>query len=1763
MRLFLSIVLVLVSSISFGQWNWPVQVNTFATPNANNYLSFFSDQYSNLQIMVTLTDQNATVVPAKLSIRMEGDGWWIETNPTNAIPSFELVPFETNIITGLDLQPYFFEGNLVKSSQSLDINNLPEGDVDICVEVFGIGGTLTTIGGVQCGMTRIIKLDAVQLTVPECDVALDTINAFPTFMWSPPNGYFGGITGILEYRLRIQEVQDPNNQVYLTNPDVGLITPLTEMDWTPSTVTQANAFDLQFQVGMTYIWRVEAQLIDNNGVIRNNMFRNGGISDYCIFTWGEAQTLEEQLTSDLIINLDANYLTEFKGHAFWNCTNPDNQGLDGFPNYILEYRLKPDSEHPNPTWHFDTLSAEVKDIYQLSPEKTYQVRVSGKAGSYVSDPTAIVEFTTPAAIDYACGDQQIPFRPNLYEENENVQAGDQVQIGQFLMTLTEATPQYSPGHYKGKGWIPVDFLGGARAKVSFDDITIDKEYIVRDGRVDVVTDGIDAWLHEELKDFVDPIYVDGTVDSAWVDTIAGVAWVTLDGVDTSFVFDPPDYPIVIHDENGYSFTIWPDGLVEVGGFLNTSNDHLDVTAENTVQFEQHPNEKYGFDPKEHIAWHENYEVIELSDSSYYFVANKSIGKDETDVVNIQIPNIVTPTFKLNDQDVLTATSAAGIYTVQIPQINSSGKKELYVYNGNARIGKLNIHVYSEKQRDVVIVPVSNGFLDTTSIKQSINKTLGEANLSFNVFFEDQWNDSTFTPNISITLPEQASLATKYSDDMRDLRDSYFNDTSRVPKEGAYYLFVIPQFDDANIDGYMVRGKALGFIKAGSGALTYAHELAHGAGALGHSWQNNGPFEGSSNNLMDYSENATNLTKAQWKELRDWDVAPSLWDDIEDSEGSGGSVNYYAVYLNISQGDTTIAKREYLGKYKWLKSGQIGNESCSVGTYPTGVNKLFKKINGVWKPFEYHHFGKVFYMAEVTDEEGIRIRYGGSASWSNYLVKKLGGQGEPANGIYEVRTLYVAGNGTPYAREVRNYELVPVIDHYRYGDDRKQIIYFNDMELSNQFRVQAQKVEQNKLSYGNLILWLESHPRKKRDVLWNNSERQNAYDHLQSGINHYGAGPVHNQFQAMWRVTDLPPFAYQHVTNTTYVKGLVAHVLVDDQDGTWSREAIEVGPSFYYSSGSNEYHIHAKNGANNCYHSLASETSQINHLMTLVNNANMDADDIGDYLKSKGTCLLYGTSIEQRKKILDKILPDAGVWKDDWIGIKILQLPKNDKEYTFWNYMMSKTSTGNRFHSMLKMCSTQEQHYYAIILALMKDYAKILETKSHVLPDPFSNVASFIQGNGNSSGTSCLEDGIAIIEHLPAYRPDYDPELNKLVLRYKIVNGIDPQNSMYGCENSFEGENFDSQGFQINQIDPKRKNLAPLAPVIYMHNGGISESFTALLNANGQDKVGIIPAYFLELHDDVFNEQLVSNAWKYGMLAVDIITIAKGVPAFSIAVETKNMYRTSIIAAEIIGSVGNVYLNTSDTVNNPELASIIDTYNSIVGIYAVGNLVVKPTFSKVYSKVKNSSISYDNLVAKAQTFKQQYESVKNTINNLPTSVRAKYTKMKEFVDEILGSGNAITSATNSFKSIDELYNQFNSFIGNKGLKHIFRGEINSVGNAVGVHHISAINSGNARIVENSVETLSGGFYKASIEVSDGAGGWVLKTDKSTFFPDSWDEIKVMQEIKSAKNNMIGSPLANTSTKLEYFGMSNSGFRIRIIIDPRYGNSPGNILTSWHE
>nr|WP_232037772.1 EndoU domain-containing protein [Serratia rubidaea] len=119
------------------------------------------------------------------------------------------------------------------------------------------------------------------------------------------------------------------------------------------------------------------------------------------------------------------------------------------------------------------------------------------------------------------------------------------------------------------------------------------------------------------------------------------------------------------------------------------------------------------------------------------------------------------------------------------------------------------------------------------------------------------------------------------------------------------------------------------------------------------------------------------------------------------------------------------------------------------------------------------------------------------------------------------------------------------------------------------------------------------------------------------------------------------------------------------------------------------------------------------------------------------------------------------------------------------------------------------------------------------------------------------------------------------------------------------------------------------------------------------------------------------------------------------------------------------------------------------------------------------------------------------------------------------------------------------------KHVFHGEINRRGNAVGFHHEASIgHQGKARITEITDPVNAQGVYRGKVEVfNPQTGQWVQKGPESTFFPKSWNRQKVLTEIKGAHNNA-------TINGSRWEGVSPSGVKIGGYLD-----SNGNINTAF--
>ena len=119
-------------------------------------------------------------------------------------------------------------------------------------------------------------------------------------------------------------------------------------------------------------------------------------------------------------------------------------------------------------------------------------------------------------------------------------------------------------------------------------------------------------------------------------------------------------------------------------------------------------------------------------------------------------------------------------------------------------------------------------------------------------------------------------------------------------------------------------------------------------------------------------------------------------------------------------------------------------------------------------------------------------------------------------------------------------------------------------------------------------------------------------------------------------------------------------------------------------------------------------------------------------------------------------------------------------------------------------------------------------------------------------------------------------------------------------------------------------------------------------------------------------------------------------------------------------------------------------------------------------------------------------------------------------------------------------------------HIFQGEINRKGLAVGYHHRpNGQDRNNARLVKTTGLPNNQGVYVGRVEIRNPANGqWVSKLSSSSFFPDRFSQAQVLNEIQGA--------FASTNKSQERWqATSPSGLRI----EGFYSKKTNTITTAY--
>ena len=111
-----------------------------------------------------------------------------------------------------------------------------------------------------------------------------------------------------------------------------------------------------------------------------------------------------------------------------------------------------------------------------------------------------------------------------------------------------------------------------------------------------------------------------------------------------------------------------------------------------------------------------------------------------------------------------------------------------------------------------------------------------------------------------------------------------------------------------------------------------------------------------------------------------------------------------------------------------------------------------------------------------------------------------------------------------------------------------------------------------------------------------------------------------------------------------------------------------------------------------------------------------------------------------------------------------------------------------------------------------------------------------------------------------------------------------------------------------------------------------------------------------------------------------------------------------------------------------------------------------------------------------------------------------------------------------------------------VEHIFRGH----GTNGGRHHISALIADPSRKLVDRLNETADGFYEAVIKRSDGS------TSTKSFWPDTWDENKIMDELKQIMANNPQNITGNT-----WEGFTTTGQKVHYYLN----NSNNTIISAF--
>ena len=173
--------------------------------------------------------------------------------------------------------------------------------------------------------------------------------------------------------------------------------------------------------------------------------------------------------------------------------------------YQMEYRLQ-DSLFPV-DWTVLETENDFICLSELQTDKVYEYRVAENclsAGLFYNQgiDTFMLGRSTMNSEYFECGLPVDTYDPDNFYPLEYLAIGDSVAAGDFSVLITEVSGLM--GNFSGRGFIPVPYFNRARINIKFENIKVNDEYRLVDGKIKVTGVGLQI-ISEENAALLDDI----------------------------------------------------------------------------------------------------------------------------------------------------------------------------------------------------------------------------------------------------------------------------------------------------------------------------------------------------------------------------------------------------------------------------------------------------------------------------------------------------------------------------------------------------------------------------------------------------------------------------------------------------------------------------------------------------------------------------------------------------------------------------------------------------------------------------------------------------------------------------------------------------------------------------------------------------------------------------------------------------------------------------------------------------------------------------------------------------------------------------------------------------------------------------------------------------------------------------------------------------------------------------------------------------------